>query len=702
MIKTDFKNWNSEHCFQLPENNKFLNQKIRLIDSSFYFDGYSTWLYHDRKDWVESKDFSITIVLAPYTFEHLGSGILSSLDRNEKAGFGLSIKKQGRVKVDFGTGDGIYTFDSLTHSLKLQEMQTITLVFWGSAGWCDLYLNGERTNRKQFPRNSSIKWSDQGCFLGKYVDHATFLEHTKQGVFHGLIKSVEIIDRVFSLEEAKSRHQEEELFTLSDTNLCYREDYLQDIHRPSYHMIAPGKWMNEPHAPFYYNGYYHIFYQANPHAPIWDHICWGHAISRDMIHWKDMPIALYPDSEGLDIDGCWSGSGCMDKKGNPIIFYTAGNHNKFPNQGVAIARPQEIEDAELKKWEKGKDLILEQGEKEGFLGEFRDPFVWLEEDTYYILMCSGDEYNHGGNALVYTSSDLQSFTYHGFLLDYDFQQNQEVGHIWELPIMLPLTDEKGVYVCDMLLFCACQIDNDVVETYYFLGNFNRDSKKFEKNHEKAMLFDLGYGSFTGGCGFVTPDQRSVIFTITQGKRNFQEEFESGWAHNAGLPLQLSMNQGELVMHPINEIDFIKEIKILDEKNCTLEQVNKVLMDLDENRYYIRVETTSNNLQISTQCLEDILEISYDREEEMFQCVDPSSGKRISRYRGAIDNVSIGSAPICLEYYLDKSMIEVYVNRKKSITLRNYPKDGGRKIWVNSKDACILSHVTIYKMASING
>ena len=50
--------------------------------------------------------------------------------------------------------------------------------------------------------------------------------------------------------------------------------------------------MNEPHAPVYYKGNYHIFYQANVHAPIWNHIQWGHMISTDMVHWKDLPLAL--------------------------------------------------------------------------------------------------------------------------------------------------------------------------------------------------------------------------------------------------------------------------------------------------------------------------------------------------------------------------------------------------------------------------
>ena len=121
--------------------------------------------------------------------------------------------------------------------------------------------------------------------------------------------------------------------------------------RPQYHLIEPEKWMNEPHAPFFYNGYYHIFYQANLHAPIWDSIQWGHLASKDMVHWKDLPLALQSENGFYDELGCWSGSGLVDKDGVPRIYYTAGNNNRFPNQAVALAQPEDTEeDPLLKKW----------------------------------------------------------------------------------------------------------------------------------------------------------------------------------------------------------------------------------------------------------------------------------------------------------------------------------------------------------------
>ena len=91
--------------------------------------------------------------------------------------------------------------------------------------------------------------------------------------------------------------------------LGVRWDQLDDPHRPQYHFLPPINWMNEPHAPLYWNGRYHIFYQFNPHGPYWGNIHWGHAVSEDLVHWTHLPIALAPEP-GSDSVGAWSGVSC--------------------------------------------------------------------------------------------------------------------------------------------------------------------------------------------------------------------------------------------------------------------------------------------------------------------------------------------------------------------------------------------------------
>lgn len=637
-------------------------------------------------------DFTVTFVFVPYTYESCISGIWSNFSVKEKQGAALGVGKSGIVTVLLGVDGQILEMNSLKEHAAFQERNVVTLAFWGTAGWCDLYVNGKLTNRKQFKRHSEIVFPYGESFVGKYVDGETFCRDTRCGVFHGRLDSIAFTD---TYRNERQVLQEYRLWIEGERveiNLYAMQDFSGDIYRPVYHLMPPGKWMNEPHAPFFYRGYYHIFYQANPHAPVWDNLCWGHLISTDMVNWQDAGIALYPDMENLDIDGCWSGSACMDFEGMPILFYTAGNNEKLPNQSVAIASPENMEDAELKAWKK-EGVVLRQEAGQGFFGEFRDPFVWKKEDKYYALVGTGDAENGGGNALLYTSADLKNFRCHGFVIDYDYCSCKEVGHVWELPVLLPLNDENGEYCCDILLFCACQVENDVVENYYFIGKFDYENMRFEKYHESPKLLDLGYGTFTGPSGFVTPDGRSVLFTIAQGKRAPQEEYDAGWAHNGGMPIALRVKDGALRMEPIREIRRYFPQCVLSEEIKPAEFGTAVLYgeNLLENR--LLVSTQGNYLELIWEGEDDTYTISYDRKSGEWKAVSEKQGRMISKIRGKEDLVDIGSEDIEIECFVDHSMIEMYLNGRKGMTLRGYPLCKKSRFYVRTDG---VGYISIWK------
>ncbi len=74
-----------------------------------------------------------------------------------------------------------------------------------------------------------------------------------------------------------------------------------------YHFEPKKGWMNDPNGLIYFNGMYHAFFQHNPYAPKWDKMHWGHAVSDDLVTWKELPIALFPDEPYESTGGCFSG-----------------------------------------------------------------------------------------------------------------------------------------------------------------------------------------------------------------------------------------------------------------------------------------------------------------------------------------------------------------------------------------------------------
>lgn len=199
-----------------------------------------------------------------------------------------------------------------------------------------------------------------------------------------------------------------------------------------------------------------------------------------------------------------------------------------------------------------------------------------------------------------------------------------------------------------------------------------------KFHEKAMLLDLGNGSFTGPSGFVTPDGRTVVFTITQGKRGWKEEYYAGWAHNGGLPVELSVQNSELRIRPIRELSALRRRELLRLADVSLEEAKEALAAFSGNMLWLRIRADARLLKVEAGDAQSKRIIYYDREAERFGVFD-ETGEELGKYRGEEDRVELGDELVCMEYFLDHSMIEAYLNEKKSITARNYIAGRNRRI-----------------------
>jgi sucrose-6-phosphate hydrolase SacC (GH32 family) len=448
-----------------------------------------------------------------------------------------------------------------------------------------------------------------------------------------------------------------------------------DRHRPQYHVMPDAGWMNEPHAPFYYQGQYHLFFQKNPFGPFWHQIHWGHWASADMVHWRELPIALAPEDDGLATDGIWSGSATHAADGTPVLFFTAGNDKARPNQRTGMATPCDARDPDLACWKKYPTPVTLQKQGIGRFGEFRDPFVFRDGDRQRWFQLVGSALpGRSGTALVYESSDLINWKPRGPLFSIDAKPFPDFEKTWELPVLLPIG--KGADGRERYVFL-----NDVRgQAYYWIGVFDAASARFKPDSDAPRVFDVGQGHFSGPSGFVDPKTgRSIVFSIAQGERTLRDEWDAGWAHNGGLPVALSLGaDGDLRLAPIGELASLRRRQLVDLRDVGVDDAAKALAELHGDGLEIELELAPSS-RAAKRGLS--VRVAPGRAEATDLYVDGAT-RRLEIDRtltterksygvqgGAFD---LGSENLRMRVFLDRSMVEAYVNERKSLTSRTYP------------------------------
>ena len=215
---------------------------------------------------------------------------------------------------------------------------------------------------------------------------------------------------------------------------------LASVERPRWHFTAPAYWMNDPNGVMYYGGYHHLFYQHNPFADSWGHMHWGHARSRDLLHWEHLPIAFGPSAEQGE-EHCYSGCAVFPATGRPMLLYTMVPPKGSPRgheQWAALA-----EDDELISWRKDPtNPILCRG-RDGtpeFEASWRDPFVFSAAGRQFMVLGAAMPGEKGRRGVaLWESEDAQHkrWRYRGWL----FAPEDTTIRFFECPNFFPVGDQ---------------------------------------------------------------------------------------------------------------------------------------------------------------------------------------------------------------------------------------------------------------------
>jgi fructan beta-fructosidase len=337
----------------------------------------------------------------------------------------------------------------------------------------------------------------------------------------------------------------------------------KELYRPQLHFSPKEKWTNDPNGLVYYQGVYHLFYQYYPGDIIWGPMHWGHATSRDLIHWKQLPIALYPDSLGY----IFSGSAVVDsantsgfgQKGKPALVAIFTHHDPagekkgtadYQNQSLAYSLDNGIT------WTKYKNnpVLRNPG-----ITDFRDPnVIWYKPGKKWVMSLATKD-----KISFYSSPDLKNWT-----KESDFGQDLGAhGGVWECPNLFSMQLD-GVTYWVLLVSTNPGGPNEGSGTQYFIGQF--DGRKFYPSGSATRWVDYG------------PDDYAGITWNNTGKRRIFLGWMSNWLYANQVPTATWRNAMTLprelkLVHTKDEI-YLSSMPVKDLDRLALEKP-QVLKDI---------------------------------------------------------------------------------------------------------------------------
>ena len=275
----------------------------------------------------------------------------------------------------------------------------------------------------------------------------------------------------------------------------YTEPY-----RPQFHFSPKANWMNDPNGMVFFEDEYHLFYQYYPDSNVWGPMHWGHAVSKDLMHWEHLPIALYPDSLGYIFSGStvvdWKNSSGFGKNGKPPLVAIFTYHNMalekagrkdFQYQGIAYSNDNG------RSWTKysGNPIIPNKDK----IQDFRDPkVIWDARSGQWVMVFAA--FDH---IKFWTSPDLKNWTHR-----FDF--GKEIGAhggVWECPDLFPMKTADGTEKWVLLVSINPGAPNGGSGTQYFVGEFDGAAFRLDPDFAadvpkgKGVWLDYGRDNYAG-------------------------------------------------------------------------------------------------------------------------------------------------------------------------------------------------------------
>ncbi len=479
--------------------------------------------------------------------------------------------------------------------------------------------------------------------------------------------------------------------SIAQTNSLYKEQY-----RPRFHFSPAVNWCNDPNGLVYNNGVYHLFYQHNPFGNVWGHMTWAHATSKDLIHWKHLPIAIAEEKDTM----IFSGTCVVDKNNTSgfgkigqtpmVAVYTGHIENKNQSQHIAYSLDDGIT------WTKyNKNPVLDLGKK-----DFRDPKIfWYEPKKYWVmaLMFPIEHY-----VQFYSSPNLKDWKHLS-----DFGPVGDTSGVWECPDLtqVPIEGMRGKkkWVLQTSQSASMQ---------YFVGEFNGINFINETPVDKIVRPDYGPDYYAAIAYNQLPAAHLPVAIGWINNWNYANDIPTTpWKSAMSLPRTLSVkkinNQWVLLQKPVEKIKLQRKIIYKDFKvgfkNVARLPVASQQCEIDASISIANGATGGLRIAVGNN---RYVEIGYDTKKKIFY-LDRSKTANQS-FNKSFEKMSRFETPytltgnLKLQVFFDKSIVEVFVNGGERVfTAQLFPeeKDNGIEFFCTGATGG-LTYCYVYEIKSV--
>ena len=364
------------------------------------------------------------------------------------------------------------------------------------------------------------------------------------------------------------------------------EEGYDEIFRPQFHFSPAQNWMNDPNGLVFYKNEYHLFFQFNPFGNKAEHVGWGHAISKDLVHWKQLPVAI-PEENGISaasgsavVD--WNNSSGFGKNGeSPLVAIYTGVYKNILNQYLAFSN-----DSGRTWTQYDNNPVIKNSLN------LRDPKVfWYSPEKKWVMVVSG-----GNKVIFYESKNLKEWK----VLS-EFEPADAVQGGWECPDFFPLEIDGNPnnirWVLDVNLTNSGGMVGDS-GAQYFIGRFNGVKFSEDDSVKKNGVHWVDYGKdFYAAVSFSDipkSDGRRIWIGWISNWQYAQDVPTFPWRGSQSIPRSLALKTFadgvRLIQKPVIELKKLRE-KSFQFKNITLDKKDSLFTNtnLKGNTFEIEAE-----------------------------------------------------------------------------------------------------------------